>query len=427
MPAAKQHQTWLHRFSILTVASTLALIAIGGLVTSHGVGMAVPDWPTSYGYNMFALPFSIWFTGGVFHEHTHRQWASIVGVLVVVLARWLGGVESRRPILIVGAIELIAGIALRFAGEEWRGAGGFLAGIGGVVLLAGIAWFKNPAAPKPLPALGWWAFWLVQLQGLLGGLRVVLDAHEFAGVKLGLIFGIFHACLAQAFFVLLCAIALLTSRIWARFIARTEALTPTLSHPRREGEVVPASCSGLRNAILVTTILIFLQLMIGATMRHQHAGLAISDFPLAHGQLWPATDPDAIARYNQQRVEVSAVNPITAFQVQLQMLHRVVAVLISGLVAFCAWKAVRDFSRRNVVSRLAIAWVGLILVQVGLGAWTVLSHKAADIATAHVVVGVVSLATGSMLCIFTFRSPDSRLRANAFSDSAAAQPALGRV
>ena len=82
---------WLHRFAILVALSALGLIAIGGLVTSHGVGMAVPDWPTSFGYNMFALPFSLWLTGGVFHEHTHRQWASIVGVLVVILTRWLGG------------------------------------------------------------------------------------------------------------------------------------------------------------------------------------------------------------------------------------------------------------------------------------------------------------------------------------------------
>jgi len=108
------------------------------------------------------------------------------------------------------------------------------------------------------------------------------------------------------------------------------------------------------------------------------------------------------------------------------MIHRLVAVLISGMVAFCAWKTVRSFSRRNVISKLAVAWLGLILIQVGLGAWTVLSNKAADIATAHVVVGVLSLATGSMLCIFTFRSPDSRSRASAFSGDAAAQTALNR-
>src|SRR6185295_7299430 len=121
---------------------------------------------------------------------------------------------SRMPLIFIGIIELVGGFAMHWLGEEWKGAGYFLSGIGGGVLLAGIAWFRNEPASQPLPTLGWYAFWLVQLQGLLGGLRVVLDAHVFAGTKLGVVFGIFHGCLAQAFFVLLCAIALMTSRWW---------------------------------------------------------------------------------------------------------------------------------------------------------------------------------------------------------------------
>jgi cytochrome c oxidase assembly protein subunit 15 len=153
-------------------------------------------------------------------------------------------------------------------------------------------------------------------------------------------------------------------------------------------------------------------------MRHQHAGLAIWDFPLAHGKLWPATDPESIQRYNEQRIEVAAAEPITAFQVQLQMVHRVMAAIIFVAVLVCAWKLVRRSGLRSGVSKFALAWFGLILIQVGLGAWTVLSHKAADIATAHVLVGVLSLATGAMLCIFTFRSLVSTERATAFSGSA---------
>jgi cytochrome c oxidase assembly protein subunit 15 len=268
---------------------------------------------------------------------------------------------------------------------------------------------------------------------LLGGLRVILDAHEIAGVKLGVVFGIFHACLAQGFFVLLCAIALFTSR-WG------QTLTPVLSHTMGEGEVDPASGensarraarthevvqpSALKWLLLATTILIFLQLILGATMRHQHAGLAISDFPLAHGKLWPATDPESIQRYNEQRIEIAAANPITAFQVQLQMVHRVMAVLIFLGVAVCARQASRSFGSRNRFSKLSFAWLGLILIQVGLGAWTVLSHKAADIATAHVLAGVLSLATGAMLCIFTFRSLVSFERATAFSGDVSKTSAL---
>ncbi|HEX4341857.1 MAG TPA: COX15/CtaA family protein [Verrucomicrobiae bacterium] len=368
---------WLHRFAVFTALATLGLIGLGGLVTSHGVGMAVPDWPTSYGYNMFALPFSIWFTGGVFHEHTHRQWASCVGVLVVILTRWLGGEKSRWPLLIVGGTEFVAGLLMFKMNENLHGAGGFLSGIGGVVILAGIAWFKNAPAAKPLSVMGWWAFGLVQLQGLLGGLRVVLDARVVAGMKLGTVLGIFHACLAQGFFVLLCAIALLTSGWWKN---RTPSIVSRW----------------LRRFVVFTTVVIFLQLTIGATMRHQHAGLSIRDFPMAYGKLWPDMSAQAVASYNAERIEVTDENPITAFQIGLQMVHRMMAVVILLCVATVAWK----FSRYKIAARrLAYAWLGLIFIQIGLGAWTIWSDKAADVATLHVLVGAVSLVTGAMLCI----------------------------
>jgi cytochrome c oxidase assembly protein subunit 15 len=346
--------------------------------------MAVPDWPTSYGYNMFALPVSTWFTGGVFHEHTHRLWASVVGVLVVALTRWLGGRAARVPLLSIGGAEILAGLALLKLGADWRGAGHFLAGIGGVVLLAGVVWVKNSPAAKPLPALGWWAFGLVQFQGLLGGLRVVLDAHVVAGAKLGMVFGLVHGCLGQGFLALLCVIVLLTSRGW-------NSHTP---HP-------VARTTSLFRLALFTTVLIFLQLILGAAMRHQHAGLAIPDFPLAYGKLWPDTSAAAVAGYNAQRVEIAGENAITAPQIWLQMAHRGMAVLILAAVTLCAWRG-RN-SGFSAIRRLATVWLGLILIQVGLGAWTIWSNKAADIATAHVVTGALSLVTGVFLTIIAAR------------------------
>src|SRR5881394_1632741 len=95
------NQRLLHRFAVLTALATLALIAIGGLVTSHEAGMSVPDWPNSYGYNMFLFPPSKWI-GGILYEHSHRLLASTVGLLVVALMRWVGGRESRKPLAIVG-------------------------------------------------------------------------------------------------------------------------------------------------------------------------------------------------------------------------------------------------------------------------------------------------------------------------------------
>src|SRR5207253_6446569 len=80
----------------------------------------------------------------------------------------------------------------------------------------------------------------------------------------------------------------------------------------------------------MTTLLILMQLILGATMRHQHAGLAIPDFPLAYGKVWPPMDPASVTQYNQQRHEITAVNPITAVQIGLQMAHRLMALLICG-------------------------------------------------------------------------------------------------
>ena len=131
------------------------------MVTSKGVGLAVPDWPTTFGYNMFLFPVSKW-VGGIFFEHTHRLIASAIGFLTIILAVWLWRAEIRR-------------------------------------------WVRN---------LGFAALVVVILQGVLGGLRVTMLKDEI---------GIFHACLAQAFFGLLIVIALATSRLWQRISANDSA------------------------------------------------------------------------------------------------------------------------------------------------------------------------------------------------------------
>jgi cytochrome c oxidase assembly protein subunit 15 len=301
----------------------------------------------------------------------------MVGLLVVGLTRWLGGSPSRKPLAIIGGLELFAGLLMVQFSPGLKGTGHFLAGIGGVVLLAALVWKRHAPAPAPLPALGWVVFFLVQFQGLLGGLRVVWFKNEI---------GIFHGTLAQIFFVLVCVIALFTSRWWAGYV-------PPVRLPARS----------VASAVLLVSGLILVQLMIGATMRHQHAGLAIPDFPLAYGKLWPDLDPASVERYNQSRMEIFAHNPITAFQVALQMVHRLMALAILLGVAHCAWTACRRLGAGNPVAKLALLWLGLIGAQVILGALTIWTNKAADIATAHVLFGALSLATGAILSIVTLR------------------------
>ena len=203
----------LHSFIVLTAAVTFVLLGAGGLVTSHGVGMAVPDWPNTFGYNMFFFPVSQW-VGGVFYEHTHRLLASGVGLLTTIMALWLHGRSARPFLRWTGLLLLVLAVATGLAMPK-RWADALVLGLSGFVgLAASIGWPLNEPAAPWLRRLGLLAFAAVVLQGILGGLRVVLFKDQI---------GIFHAALAQLFFVLLCALALFTSRLVANPVCRRPA------------------------------------------------------------------------------------------------------------------------------------------------------------------------------------------------------------
>ncbi len=386
----------LHIFAVITASATLALVVLGGLVTSHGVGMAVPDWPNTYGYNMFFFPVSQW-VGGIFYEHTHRLLASSVGLLTVILALWLYGTKARRTMFWMGLALFLIGV-LTAVKMPHRVADALVLGVTGVVFFgASFVWPKCEPSPKWLRRCGLIAFFAVVLQGVLGGLRVVMLRDAI---------GIFHATLAQLFFILMCAIALFTSRWWQNL--PPEGL---FSLNRRYSSL-----------FLAVSVLILAQLVLGATMRHQHAGLAIHDFPLAYGKLWPATDSASVELYNQQRLEIVSVKPITALQIVLQMMHRILALVIFLAVAYCAWSTRRQLGKGNLLGRISLVWVVLILAQGALGALTIWSNKAADIATSHVLVGALSLWTGALLCIVSRREVTSARRATDSSPAAGVLP-----
>ncbi|HKQ47762.1 MAG TPA: COX15/CtaA family protein [Phycisphaerae bacterium] len=144
---------WLHRFAILVAVATFVLIIAGGLVTSTGSGLSVPDWPTTYGHNMFTFPWSQW-VGGIRFEHSHRLIASTVGFLTIVLCIWLWRREPRRWLCWLGTAALLAVIT----------------------------------------------------QGVLGGLTVLY--------LLPTPISVLHGCLAQMFLCMVVSIAVFTSPRW---------------------------------------------------------------------------------------------------------------------------------------------------------------------------------------------------------------------
>ena len=173
-----------HRLAVLTAAATCVLIVFGGLVTNTGAALAVPDWPTTFGHNMFLFPWS-GMVGGVFYEHSHRLVGALVGLLTLALAAAL-----------------------------WPRGG-------------------------RLRALGLLAVAAVVLQGVIGGLRVVLLTDALAMV---------HGPLAQGFFALVVAIALVTSARTAR--------------------PAPAMDGATRGLTLASALLVYLQIVFGALLTH---------------------------------------------------------------------------------------------------------------------------------------------------------------
>src|ERR1700733_5300285 len=95
----------LHRFAKLVAGCTVLLVLAGSLVTSTGSGLSVPDWPTTYGWDMFTFPPSTW-GGGTLYEHGHRLIPCAVGLLTIVLAAWLWRAESRRWMKTLGFAAL---------------------------------------------------------------------------------------------------------------------------------------------------------------------------------------------------------------------------------------------------------------------------------------------------------------------------------
>jgi cytochrome c oxidase assembly protein subunit 15 len=295
----------LHYYSRFVVAWTLLLILAGSFVTSTESGLSVPDWPTTYGQNMFTFPLSK-MVGGIFYEHGHRLIASGVGLLTLGLAVWLWFADSRRW-------------------TRWLGVG---------------------------------ALAVILTQGVLGGLTVLFFLPPAVSTA--------HAVLAELFFCEMVAIALFTSAGWSSEYGLSTAIDD----------------ARLRHITTSTTVLVYAQILIGATMRHIGAGLAIPDFPWMFGHIVPDHWSAAIA---------------------VHFAHRVTAVIVSMAVATTSiyiWRRHRD---RPELTRPATLLAFLLKVQMTLGGLTVLSQRDTWINSLHVVCGALVLTTSLVITLRSWR------------------------
>jgi len=321
----------LHLFALLTAASTAVLIFAGGLVTSTGSGLSVPDWPNSYGWMMFTFPIENW-VGGIFYEHTHRLIASTVGFLILVLAFWLWRAEPRR-------------------------------------------WVRR---------LGFIALGAVITQGMLGGITVLWYLPDPISIA--------HASLAQIVFCLTTTIALATSPGWRTgYVGRRFSAAGA-------AQAEPNDLRTLQRVAKFTLAVVYLQIVIGATMRHTDAGLAIPDFPWMFGHLIPDHwDP----------------------KIAIHFAHRVGALSVVLMLLATTGHVFAHHRRRLELLRPSILLLVLVSVQVTLGALTVLSRKEYVINSFHVVTGGCVLITTLILTLRAHRARFADAHATAADEAGA--------
>jgi cytochrome c oxidase assembly protein subunit 15 len=226
----------------------------------------------------------------------------------------------------------------------------------------------------------------VIFQGVLGGLRVVW-------VELWL--AVVHACFAQAFFCLAALTAVVTSRWW-------------VEAPDRSTSPVPR---GLVRWSWVVVACLYVQLIAGALMRHYDAGLAIPDLPLAYGKLLPPTDAHGLDQANELRRWSAGLYPVTFGQVWLHFAHRIGAVVVTAAASVLIVKVLRG-PRLPGLTMPTFALAGLLLTQLGLGVFTVLYRKPADVASAHVAAGALVLLSAFVIAVRATRLYSPRLRAS---------------
>ena len=264
-----------HRFTLVLVLATMALLWIGGTVNPTGSSLACPEWTFICKGEVFPE-----MTGGVLYEHGHRLVATTVGILQIILT----------------------------------------------VLL----WRRRPDLRK----MGVFLLALVCFQGALGAITV--------GYKLPWVVSTLHLLTAFSYLALLLYTA-----------ART-----------RPGRSEAIALGKTRVWIEAAAVAVLAQVLLGGLVRHHEAALASVDLPLHHGSLWPADAPLAL---------------------QIHMAHRIGGVLVALIVIAAAIAVFRRARGHRLLRGLSITSIGLVLTQIGLGVWTIMSFRYTPIAVGHFI------------------------------------------
>jgi len=305
--------------SKILVVSILVLIFAGALVKSHEVGLSVPDWPTTYGYQMFQFPFSD-MVGGIFYEHGHRMIATMVGFMTLILS-----------------------IIVYLSDNE--------------------LWLKK---------LTFFALGLVIIQGLFGGLTVLLYLPAYISI--------IHAILAQTFFVLI---------IYISFsLSKKDALKlDNLSN-----------VSDLKTPAYFVAISIYIQLILGAIMRHTESGLAIPDFPLSGGYIIPPFNQSMIETIQSMHFDVG-IQFVELYQIIIHYFHRLGAFIVTLSIGYFSYRVAQLKLSFSIVHKLTLSIILFLLIQIFLGAMTIWTVKNPLITSFHVLNGAIILGISALIVI----------------------------
>jgi len=219
------------------------------------------------------------------------------------------------------------------------------------VILAAALWFTEPR--RWVARLGLTALGIVIAQGVLGGITVLLLLPKPISIS--------HALLAQLFFATAVILAQVTAPRWEALVARRGTAR-----------------GRLRTAALVTALLILATELLGAVVRHNNAGLAIPDFPLAYGGLIP---------------------PLSAFPVLIHFLHRIGALLATCAVLWVFWRVQKDHADQPELQGPVWALLIFLVLQVSLGAGVIWSQRELLTTTAHLVNGALLLGSATLLTV----------------------------